>query len=211
MITTVSTVKTLLNITDSSYDTRIAMLLPMVENDLIEYCNNAFLNTGVVFSGDIELKVAAGPVYTMECDDGGYSTSGLAIDDIVYLTGSTRNDHYFTIDNLTDTVITVDEKIYAEAETGLTLTLVEFPTELQMYVAQMIWHKLDAIKSAGMQSENIKSYSYTRASGGASDAGYPQEILRGLEKWKRIKVGRGRRIEHYSDKRGSFIPSELDI
>jgi len=201
MITTSAVIKNLLNITDTSYDSRITALLPMVESDLINYCNNQFLSS-VNFAGDITIKGTLG-VYTLECS-GGISASGLADDDVIYLSGSVRNDGYFTITNLTDTVITVAEKVYAEAEQGLKLSLAVFPVELPMYISQMIWHKMDKIKDSGIQGETIKSYSYTR-SDSTGDAGYPMDILHGLDRFRFIKTGRGRRREQFIDRRGNFV------
>lgn len=46
-IITRANAKTLLNITDTSKDERIDLLIPIIENYIIKYCNNEFSDSGV--------------------------------------------------------------------------------------------------------------------------------------------------------------------
>jgi len=206
-IITLAEYKTLMGISDvdATRDARITALIPQVEQEIVEYCGNQFTVAGVSFTGDFTPTVAVGPVYTLVCTDGGISDVSFATGDTILLNGTVRNDGRFTTTNFSDTVITVSEALVAESEISASVTLVQWPTGLKIYAARMIAYQLAHMGDAGVTSESIKSYSYSRANGGSGDAGYPQEILRGLDRWRKIRVGRGRRIEHYIDKRGSWV------
>jgi len=210
---TLAQYKTLMGITstDATRDACISALIPQIEQEIVEYCNNQFTNSDIKFTGDFTPTVSSGPVYTLVCSDGGISAVSFAAGDTILLDGTVRNVQRLTGTIFADTVVTVTEPLVAEAEVSATITLVQWPAGLQIYAARMIAYQLSHMGDAGLTSEHISKYSYTRASGGAADAGYPQEILRGLDRWKYLKVGRGRRIEHYTDKRGDYIPSEIDL
>jgi len=212
-IITLAGYKTLMGITDTdaTRDARISAMIPQIEADIVEYCNNDFTNPDITFTGDFVPTVSAGPVYTLVCSDGGISAVSFASGDQFVLSGTVRNDGRLTSTTFADTVVTVSDVLVAEAEVSATITLIQYPAGIQIYAARMIAYQLSHMADAGLVSESISKYSYSRASGGASDAGYPQEILRGLDRWRYVKVGRGRRIEHYTDRRGTFIPAEIKI
>jgi len=199
------------DIADTSQDGRIMALIPQIEADIVEYCNNSFTNPDITFTGYFTPTVGAGPVYTLVCSDGGISDVSFANVDQFVLSGTIRNDGRLTSTTFADTVITVSDVLVAEAEVSASITLIQYPAGLQIYAARMIAYQLSHMSDAGITSESIGKYSYSRVSGGSSDAGYPNEILRGLDRWKNIKVGRGRRVEHYTDKRGTFIPVEIKV
>jgi len=202
MIATLAEIKTLLGISGSTQDAQIAALIPIVEADLIEHCNNDFLNDSVQFLGDCTIT-AAGGVYKIECADGGMDAEGFAVADPVYLDGSVRNDNYYTVKTIAAGYIEVNEATVAESTaTAMTVTLVTIPAALKIYFARMISWQLNHANDAGMQSENIGNYSYSMAKT-SSDAGYPADILRGLDKWRRIRAVRGSIIEAFRERRGS--------
>lgn len=202
MIATLGEVKALLGITDTTYDTLIAAWLPIVEDDIIEYCNNSFIDQDISFTGDITQTVT-GSVYTLDCADGGIVASHITSGDIIYLEGSDRNDGYYTTTALTDTKITVTEPIKAHAEAELTVYLVKFPTALQIYLSRMISYMIHHANDAGITSESIGNYSYARSV--ISDAGYPADVMCGLRKWRNIRCTYGSIIPHLRDRRGLSI------
>lgn len=192
--------------TDATRDARISAYIPLVEADIVQICNNEFLNTDITFSGSFVPTVSAGPVYTLVCSGGGISTAGFSSGDQFKLEGTKRNDNRLTSTTVTDTVITVSDELVAESAIDAAITLIQYPAGIRMYAARMIAYQMAHGDDAGIQSESIKSYSYSRASGGDSDAGYPQEIIIGLTRsFGCVRTGRGRRIEHYIDKRGSWV------
>jgi len=197
--------------TDATRDAAISAYIPLVEADIVRICNNEFLNTDIVFSGSFVPTVAGGPVYTLVCALGGIVTAGFSSGDQFKLEGTVRNDGRLTSTVVADGVITVSDVLVAESAVTAEITLIQYPAGLYMYAARMIAYQMAHGNDAGLTGESIKSYSYSRASGGASDAGYPQEIVAGLTRsFGYVKVGRGRRLEHYTENRGSFTPSEIE-
>lgn len=200
--------KTLLGITstDATRDARVTTLLPQLEDDIVTYCNNNFLNTDVSFSGSFVLAVAGGTTYTFTCALGGISDTTLAIGDCILVEGTTRNDGRYTIATISDTVITTTEVITAEAAVDIEITLIQWPKGLQLYAARMISYQIDHMADAGITGEVIKSYSYTRRQyGEMADPGYPQELTRGLDRWRLYKTGHAHTKTHYIDKRGTYL------
>ena len=208
MIASLAKVKAILGITDTAQDTRINALIPLVENDIVEYCNNSFRNPNIYYSGSITIG-ATGSTYSLTCADGGMDDLSWVANDYIDIEGSTRNDGFKTIATIADTVITTAEPLIAETAKAITIWLVQFPAGLELYFARMIGYLLKHGDDAGITSESIGSYSYSR-NGTGSSAGYPDEILKGLNRWQYLSVGRGRRVAHVYDARGTYIPDEID-
>ena len=204
MITTLAEVKKILNISDNSQDDQISALIPMVENDIVAYTNTQFTNSNITFSGSFVPTAAAGPVYTLVCALGGISAIPFAIGDQIKLFGTVRNDGRFSIKLLSDTVVTVNEPLVGEDAVTASITLIQYPVGLNLYAIRMISYLLKHGDDAGIQSESIKSYSYSRAASG-SDAGYPAEILKGLDRYRLVKTGRGQIREQFIDRRGNYV------
>ncbi len=210
-VITLAQYKTLLGVTDTdaTRDARIEALIPLIEADIVEICNNTFTIPEVAFSGDITPDETGG-VYTFGCADGGMDDVDFAVGDQIYTSSFNRtsNNGRFAITVIADTAITVTEALTDEDEvSGASLTLVQWPSGVRMYAAQMISHLLLHMDDQGLTGESIKSYSYSRE---ANVSGYPNAIVSGLKRgWGFVKVGRGRRVAHYIDKRGTFIGNEL--
>jgi hypothetical protein len=210
-IITLAGYKVLMGITDTdaTRDARISAMIPQIEAFIVSYCNNDFTNPDITFTGDITPTVSAGPVYTLACADGGITTAGFASGDCFVLSGTKRNDGRLTSTTIADTLVTVSDVLVAEAEVSATIKLIQYPLGVQYIAARMISYQLKHGDDAGLSGEHIGSYSYTMRESGQG-GGYPADILGGLGEWRYLKVGRGRRIEHYNDKRGTFIPGEID-
>jgi hypothetical protein len=202
MIASLGDIKSILGYTDTSHDLSIMALIPMVESEVVNYCNNTFIYSSIYFAGEIACTVASGPVYSFDCADGDMDDAELSAGDIVFLEDSNRNDGYYTIYSLAPTQIIVNEKLIAQTASDLTLYLVQVPAGLKIYIAKMIAYQINHASDAGLTGESIGNYSYSRKDGGTSDAGYPAEMLRGLDKWKRITSKRGTVRIQYRDYRG---------
>lgn len=211
-IITLAEYKTLMGITDvdATRDARISALIPQVEADIVEECNNEFTNPDITFTGAFVPTVSSGPVYTLVCALGGIAAVSFANGDSFVLDGTVRNDGRYTGTTFADTVITVSEPVVAEASVEASVTLIQYPAGIKLYAARMIAYQMDNMANAGLTSETIKSYSYSRAASGG-DTGYPAEILKGLSKWKNVKVGRSRRREHLYDERGDWVGQPFDV
>lgn len=212
-ILTIAQVKTFLKITDTDADrdAQINALIPVVEEDIASYCNSRFRNPAVAFSGSFVITAPA-IVYTLTCALGGISDQPFAIGDYIDLYGTARNDGYFTIATLSDTVITTTEVLVAESAATLSVYLVQWPEPVRMIAARMVGFQLDHIASAGLQSENILDYSYTLSSSGSSSGyagGYSSDIMQGLDRYRNQRCGFGTKRQHYQDRRGNFEGGEL--
>lgn len=87
----------------------------------------AGIDDGVLFDIDCTENTvifADGNPDTITRASGSWTTDGLKDDDILYISGSTSNDGLYTIDTVTDTVITliISDSLAAETNTTLTIT-----------------------------------------------------------------------------------------
>jgi hypothetical protein len=209
MFATLAEIKALLGISDTTYDTRITALIPMVEIDLLEECNNTFTNKAISFGGICTIT-SAGSVYKINCADGKIDEADFATGDWIWLTGSMRNDGYYSIKSIAAGYIEVNEVLTAQADTStMSLTLIDIPSAIKIYFAKMVAWQLYHVKDDGLQSESIGNYSYSR-SALASDAGYPSTLLGGLAKWKNISLRRGSVFSQIRDRRGMAIGNYAD-
>lgn len=207
-ILTLAQAKAFLKITDTDADrdAQISAFIPAVEDDIAAICNKRFRNTSVSFTGDITIT-GVSTTYTLTCSDGGITDVAFAVGDYIDLEGSDRNDGYFTIATLADTAVTTTEALVTESEKSLTFYLVQWPEGVRQIAARMIGYLLDTVGSAGLISENILDYSYTRAEG--TDTGYPAAIIKALSRFGVMSCGFGVKRSQYNDKRGSFEGSIL--
>lgn len=204
MIATLAEIKAILGISDNSKDTQINTLIPMVESDLIVYCNNLFLDTDIRFSGSCSItKIST--TYKIECAGGGMDLTGFAIGDTILLQGSLRNDKYYTISGINANYIQVSESVVAESARDMQLTLTSFPSALKIYISKMISYQMNHANDSGITSESIGNYSYSRGSN-SGDAGYPSEILKALDKWRKVSTKLGSIVEMFRDYRGYTKP-----
>lgn len=197
--------------TDATRDARISALIPEIEAYIVEYCNNAFTNPDVEVSGLMTTTAAAGPVYTLDLAAGGFTASGIVSGDIVAFSGSRRNDGRFTVSSVADTALTVAEAVTSETATfpGY-VKLVQYPNGLKFIASRMIAYQMEHMADAGMQSESIGKYSYSRQAS-TNAAGYPDEILKALDKWRNVSIPKGIRRDQYNDRRGSWIGGTIEI
>lgn len=186
MIATRAEIKTLLGISSTNYDSRIDGLRQIVQDDLVQICNNEFFLRQVYVKGaDISLttttgagdKIKHGSAEFLETvDDGKFVASR----DVV-LHGSRMNDGHYELSAVSSGVLTLATSGGVVAEsTGevMTVAQVRWPEGLKPYYSQMIWHKIDKAKGGMAKSESIDDYSITYEEGAH---GYPQSIIDGLK------------------------------
>jgi hypothetical protein len=136
--------------------------------------------------------------------------SDFAVGDWVWLSGSTRNDGYYSVKSIDDGYIEVNEVIIAQSTlTSMSLMLISIPAAIKIYFAKMVAWQLYHVKDDGITSESIGNYSYSR-SAMAADAGYPSTLLGGLAKWKNISMRRGSVFAQIRDRRGMALSSYDD-
>jgi hypothetical protein len=188
--------KQYLNLTDGTHDARIALLIPAVQADISEYCNNAFADTVIYRESGSALEFVRGSTLTTSTeadkitDAQDYiSTSGFTAGmDIIVIGGS--NQGYYTIASVsTDTItLTSTGDIEDQSQTtyhrwpgNIAVARVKWPKALKPTAAKMVWHLLDQVKSGDVKSESIDDYSVTYA----GDHAYPERVIAGLRQYKR--------------------------
>jgi len=208
VIATLAEIKTLLGIADTTKDAQITALIPLVEDDLLTYCNNSFESAIATWGGSVT-PTQSGTTYTLI--GSGFSDSLIVTGDYIHVVGTLRNDGYYHVTNISDTVITVDTATINESAISASISAVEIPAGLKIYFAKMIGWNLYNFKSSGLSSESIGNYSYSMKDGASGDAGYPADMLKGLDRWRRISTKRGTVKQQFRDARGVTKPLAEDI
>ncbi len=108
--------------------------------------------------------------------------------DVILVSGSRRNDDYYTIDTVTSTTITVVEDIVdGEANAFICLTII--PQNFINILGRMIQYDVYTRNSiASFESERIGTYTYTL---GTFNNGlrYPDQVIAGLESIDSVSIG----------------------
>jgi len=117
--------------------------------------------------------------------DGGFDALG---GDTILVSGASRNDGWYDVQDNTLDVLTVLPAFTAESEdSGVWVIICIFPHGLQTICAKMvaydIWERPG--QGSGVSDESIGTYSWTR---GPVTAGYPAELVSGLMVYKRPKI-----------------------
>lgn len=194
MIITLSESKTLNQISVSTYDTLINMLIPIVEQAIVGYCNNEFIaeyksinnllptvyhysNTCTFVNSDNSINDAGGIDFT---------TLNFKVGDSIRIYNSISNDGARTIKTIAATKIILEtiDTVYDE-NSGNTIVIarIDYPKMLKIVAAQMV--KFLLIKqSPGFKSESFDDYSYTKESD--MIGGFPKGIMDGLNDYRSI-------------------------
>lgn len=192
MIVTLSKVKTLLQISGSTYDTLIKSLIPIVEENIVDYCNNYFIDYTISYNGikipkvymynnDMEFVNSTNSIDNSVTDMTSYD---LNVGDSIRVFNSKFNNHTFTIASISTGSIVLEDVNSVKSESGNTIMIVrlEYPTPLEITAAQMIKFNMNKI-TPGMTSESIDSYSYTL---GDTKGGYPKLMSNMLNNYRKL-------------------------
>ena len=181
-IITTAKVKTLLQISVSTYDTLIDELIPIFQNWIVEYLNNRF-HTSIYITASTLAFVDSGPDTITDSDEGfedAEFTDAIDID----VSGSEDNDGIYAVDTVVAGTLTLasgEELIAEDAGEGVTITRVRFPKGLWMPTAQCI--KFDMAK----RDPSLKSKSLADHSESYSGMGdYPPGLLARFNQWKKF-------------------------
>jgi hypothetical protein len=192
-IMTVAEIKALLGITDSTYDTIFAAWLPVVQDDILTYCGTCkFRDKNIYIKSNLISFADADPDTIADAQEK-FVTTGFEAGMDILVEDSLSNDGCYTIDTVvaaTITLISTDELATEAAGARVFLSRVKWPKGIQKYVAQMVWYGSTSAKSVSASSESIGDYSVTYGGNNSTSVvgGYPDEILKGLNKWKCTKL-----------------------
>jgi len=189
MIASLVEVKTLIQESGTTKDSLITLLLPMLSNEIFEYCNNWFENTDIYLT-DTFVFADTGNTITADFSEF-YAVPG----DLIHIKGSNYNDGVHKIETITSTVITITSDTEIKDETvendyDVYMYKMEVPNDLKLILAKMVKFHIDlqASGASGVSSESIGSYSvsYVTDSGSTASA-YPGYVTNALRKYTQVK------------------------
>lgn len=184
MIITLNKAKTLLQIGDTSKDTLIESIIPIVEAFVCDYCNTDFVDKyfDYISSNAISFDNASG-IITFN----NISSSDFEVGDNLRVYGSLRNDGVYTIDIITTNTITINDinsLVNESSGESIILTKTIYPKSIDLIVSQMINHILNIPKmTPGLVSEKIDDYSYSLSD---FTNGYPSTVIAGLKIYRQL-------------------------
>lgn len=184
MIATLAEIKTLLGITDTSKDTLITMLLPIVENEIHNQCNYHFIKNDETVN--VETANITFDESTKKITDTGNGFEDFKSDMTIKIFGSLYNNGIFQIDEVAEdySYITVNETVVTEdSGNSIKIYRVLYPDELKLIQSSMINYKITKGKP-GISSETFSKYSVSYDT--ASTFNYPASIIRALSKFTRV-------------------------
>lgn len=114
--------------------------------------------------------------------------------DTLEITESELNAGLVTVSAVSNGSITVAEELYDES--GVVLTKVVYPADVEQGVARMLQWQLDNGDKVGVQSETISRHSvtYFDMSGDNSTMGFPKSLLGFLTPYMKARFGQGLRV-----------------
>lgn len=199
MIATLAEIKAFLQITATTHDTLMQTYIPIVENDIFDYCNNRFVaidsnyNNLISYSAQTFVFAADG---TITDSDSGFVTAGFVTGDNINITGTKRNNGNFTASTVAAGTITIDslETFVAEDQgtnTTPEIALVQYPKSLKPIVAQMVGYYVYNINTerGNITSETLGQYSvsYSKRLETVGANMYPTNIISGLSAYKYVR------------------------
>ena len=152
-----------------------------IEQSIRSYTNNSFQVRGMGIVAD----VVAG-VFMSE------ALIPFEAGDTIQVSGSAKNDGLYTVHEITDdTTFTVNEKTRDEID--VFVTLVRYPADVKMGVANMMAWELENRAKAGIQSETISRHTVSYANMDETNAsiGYPASLVQFLKPYMRSRFGGG--------------------
>ncbi len=191
MVITLSEVKALNQINVSTYDTLINMLIPIVEQLIVDYCLNDFIGEYKSINNILPTVYYYSNRCTFDNSDNSINDTGIdfttllfKVGDSVRIYNSINNDGARTIKTIAATKIIFEsiDTIYLE-DSGNTIVIarVDYPKMLKIVAAQMVKY-LMIKQSPGFKSESFDDYSYTKET--EMIGGFPKGIMDGLNEYR---------------------------
>ena len=196
---TTAEVKSILGITDSTYDTQIAFFIPYVERDLIDYLNNQFMDGYVYRESGSDFAFVRGDSDTTDYisdTSAEFLVKGFLSGMDITVNNSGANDGLFHIDSastgklkLTEYGILIDQDQDDTSDDNyigtVLISRIKWPDAIKLPATKMVWSLIDDAKVNDAISERLDDYSITYAGSNA----YPTKIINMLAKWRRPVFG----------------------
>jgi hypothetical protein len=186
MIDTLSNIKTLLQISDTSKDILINMLMPLVENNIHDITKNDFIKAN-------EQKYISAITISFDKDNSKILDSDNNLDTFesgqtIKVFGSYHNDAIYYVNEVAEDgsyLVINSESELIDEDAGQTIRIykVTYPKALKLINANMINHRLSK-NNGNVVSESIDDYSVSYAQDGQQ--GYPRSIILDLNTYKKF-------------------------
>jgi len=181
--------------TYNDYDSIISVMIPFVQDDLCNYLNNYFPDLNTTYTSGT-ISMVAGTPATITDSDSQFVIEGFEGGMDIHVTGTYRNNGIYSIASAGVAAGTITlatgEVLLSETDTdeyggnNITITRIKWPNEIKHWVAQIIWHNMERIKSSNIQSKSIGPSSVTYMPLGMG--GYPKNIIDGLAHYKQARI-----------------------
>jgi hypothetical protein len=175
--------------TYNDYDALITALIPLVQDDLVNYLHNCFPDYNTQYEASTLTLNDATPA-TITDSESRFVIEGFEGGMDLALAGSFRNEGIYNVTTVAagTLTLTTGETLLGETSTDLyggniiTLTRVIWPNEIKQWVAQIIWQNVSRIKNSNVKSKSLGPSSITYSPIGMG--GYSDSILKGLSTYK---------------------------
>lgn len=184
-IATVSEIKTLLQISVSTYDTLIAALIPPVQVFIVNFCNNNFINPNIYLTGSsISFTHNALTADVISDADENFVEALFADGMDILVEGSYNNDGMYLVGTVAAGSLTLDttETLVTEDEgVNVRITRIVFPKALKLPFSKLIQFDLSK-RDKSLKSFRLGDYSESYA----GDGDYPPGLLKSLIQFRRM-------------------------
>jgi hypothetical protein len=195
MVATLAEIKVLLGLSDTTKDALITANMPLVENAIISYCKNDFieynqLTPGMprIFIQTDNIRFVSGTNSIDRTDTSiDLSSYKLAVGDNLKIYDSYHNNKVFTIKTITADSIIFESVNTVKAEDNsewVTIARVVYPEEIKRVYSMMINYNLNKSNLSGLESESILGYSYKISP--SNIYGYPDAFINELSPYRKI-------------------------
>ena len=195
MIASKTEIKALLEMTSTSQDDLINRLIPVIESDIREYCNNGFRDENVYMqSSDISFtrNSTSADTITYDGTGKGFVDMNFKAGQTIQVQGSYNNDGHHEVESVSSTTLTMytttsrpyfQEMVTEDEALYIVINKVKYPDALKFVVSQMTNYKLSN-HDYSIKSETVSRYSVTYNTLDMG-SGYPKEVMAGLNRWRR--------------------------
>jgi hypothetical protein len=174
---TLTEAKTLLFLTDTTYDTFINFNIPLVINSICDYCKNHFLNEDIYIISDEVIFANADNSITIADFD-----SEFVAGDYIRIYESDRNNGYAKIDSIDSTKLVVSgiDIIDETVDINIAIYLSDYPKALKLTASKMLKFLIDN-HDPFLKAERIDDYAVTYSDENLV-YGFPKKIMSSLDR-----------------------------
>ena len=188
MIATVTEIKTLLQISGSTYDTLIGSMVVPTQDWLVNHLKNAFLDSHIWYTAST-IAFTASTITDSESKfvESDFVAGDYLIEGSKYQQSENRG-RIVGVSTVAAGTLTLNSTYYTAypliaetAENSVTLTRVCFPNGLKLPFARLIQFDMST-RDKSLTSRSLADYSESYA----GEGDYPPGLLRKLAPWKRV-------------------------